>query len=329
MQVEALQVECLRSVQEIERIEPEWTGLWRTCGRSIFESPSWIIPFARWFVAAGRIRCWTVRDGGRLIGILPMFLHGRQLLLLGCGVGDWLGAPMIEGRREEILAGFFREMENCREEWSVCEWQSLGDGSALLGALEPAGWRSEMRMQTVSPSLLLRVSAESCVPPTLWAEICYGRRRAARTGAVRFEIAGPGTLDGMLDILFLLHGERWRDRSGGGVLAAAAVRAFHREAARRLLGRGQLRLITMWIGERPAAVFYGFIHSRTLSYYLGGTDPKLAKVGPGKQIIAHAIDLAIREGVEEFDFLRGAEPYKYLWGAADRAVFTRSLTLAQ
>jgi CelD/BcsL family acetyltransferase involved in cellulose biosynthesis len=322
-------VGCLRSVEEIERIEPEWTGLWRSHGRSIFESPSWIIPFARWFVAAGKLRFWTIREDSRLIGILPMFLHGRQLLLLGCGIGDWLGAPMLEARREEILAEFFREMENCREEWSTCEWQALGGGTPLLCAVEPAGWCSQVRMRTVSPAIALRTSAEDSVPPELWEEISYGRRRAARLGAIRFELAGPGTLDGMLDILFLLHGERWRERGGGGVLAAAAVRAFHREAARRLLGRGHLRLITMWIGQRPAAAFYGFVHSRTLSYYLGGLDPKLAKAGPGKQVIAHAMDLAIGEGVDEFDFLRGSEPYKYPWGATDRPVFTRSLTLAQ
>jgi CelD/BcsL family acetyltransferase involved in cellulose biosynthesis len=35
-------------------------------------------------------------------------------------------------------------------------------------------------------------------------------------------------------------------------------------------------------------------------------------------IVAHAIEQAVREGATTFDFLRGAEDYKYAWGAKDR-----------
>jgi CelD/BcsL family acetyltransferase involved in cellulose biosynthesis len=41
-------------------------------------------------------------------------------------------------------------------------------------------------------------------------------------------------------------------------------------------------------------------------------------LSPGTQIVAHAIEEAVREGAEEFHFLRGGEAYKYAWGAVDR-----------
>ena len=38
----------------------------------------------------------------------------------------------------------------------------------------------------------------------------------------------------------------------------------------------------------------------------------------GKSIAPASPQDAIRAGIREFDFLRGNEPYKYLWGARDR-----------
>jgi CelD/BcsL family acetyltransferase involved in cellulose biosynthesis len=61
-------------------------------------------------------------------------------------------------------------------------------------------------------------------------------------------------------------------------------------------------------------------------FYLSGFDPQWAAFSPGVLLIAHAIEEAIREGQQEFDFLRGNEPYKYLWGAQDSSTWQRTLS---
>jgi CelD/BcsL family acetyltransferase involved in cellulose biosynthesis len=38
-------------------------------------------------------------------------------------------------------------------------------------------------------------------------------------------------------------------------------------------------------------------------------------------LIGEAIAMAAAEGAASFDFLRGAEPYKYRWGAIDQPMF--------
>ena len=65
-------------------------------------------------------------------------------------------------------------------------------------------------------------------------------------------------------------------------------------------------------------MFYGFAHHDTVYYYLSGYDPDLEKISIGNTLVAHAVDEAIRDGAKVFDFLRGAEEYKYAWGAKDR-----------
>ena len=80
------------------------------------------------------------------------------------------------------------------------------------------------------------------------------------------------------------------------------------------------------LNDRTVAIFYGFAHHHTVYYYLGGYDPSLEKLSPGTVIVAHAIEEAVRSGATTFDFLRGAEDYKYAWGAKDRLNKHRRLT---
>lgn len=77
-------------------------------------------------------------------------------------------------------------------------------------------------------------------------------------------------------------------------------------------------MYAMRVNDRVIAIIYGFAHLATVYDYLGGYDPSLEKLSPGTVIVAHAIEQAVRDGAKTFDFLRGAEDYKYAWGATDR-----------
>ena len=85
-----------------------------------------------------------------------------------------------------------------------------------------------------------------------------------------------------------------------------------------MLDAGMLRLYLLRIGGSTAAAYYGFTVNRSAYAYLSGFHPKFAALSPGTQIVAHAIEEAVREGAREFHFLRGGEAYKYAWGAIDR-----------
>ena len=126
-----------------------------------------------------------------------------------------------------------------------------------------------------------------------------------------------------------LHRACWRARGQKGILDSEQLLAFHREAAWNLLSMGALRLYALTFRDQVAAILYGFSHAGRAFYYLGGFDPELAEFSPGTVIIGHAIEQAIEEGAGEFDFLRGREAYKYLWGAKGRLNYRRQFWHAQ
>jgi CelD/BcsL family acetyltransferase involved in cellulose biosynthesis len=83
------------------------------------------------------------------------------------------------------------------------------------------------------------------------------------------------------------------------------------------------------LGGQPAAAFYGYHAGGQTIFYLGGFDPALARFSPGKLVVGYAIEYAlVHDRARAFDFLRGAETYKYLWGAVDQPLYRRTLSLA-
>jgi CelD/BcsL family acetyltransferase involved in cellulose biosynthesis len=153
----------------------------------------------------------------------------------------------------------------------------------------------------------------------------YYRRRAERAGTLRFETAVPDRVLLLLENLVRLHGARWTAKGESGVLADATTGQFHGYASLALAAAGLLRLHALHFNDRIVAVLYGMQAKGRAYYYLSGYDPEFSHLGLGTLIVGHAIDTATQDGAQEFDFLRGAEPYKYRWGAQDRPMECRLL----
>ena len=124
--------------------------------------------------------------------------------------------------------------------------------------------------------------------------------------------------------LCALHEARWRRRGAAGVLADEAVQRFHRAAIRAMWPAGLVRIIGLELEGALTAVVYGFVTQRRMSFYLGAFRPEQASVSPGTLLIAFAIERALAERLEQFDFLRGRESYKYRFGAVDGRCFRRT-----
>jgi CelD/BcsL family acetyltransferase involved in cellulose biosynthesis len=298
----------------------EWRELWDRCPDATpFQRPEWLVPYARHFgveplaVALRRGR----RLAGLVLGQIAQESGERVLRLLGAGVTDHLDVLLEDPADAAELLDALIECARCDR----ADLDDLGATSAVLAWRPAAALRSGF-----SPVLDLAAGAEA-VPQQRRDELKYLRRRAARNWGVRFETASRETLRELMQALFTLHEARWRERGETGVLAHPAVRAFHQEAAAALLDAGLLRLYALRLDGHIAAVHYGFAGHRRASYYLGGFDPALDKLSPGTLVVGHAIEQAIAEGCLEFDFLRGREPYKYRWGARDRARFSVCLQL--
>jgi CelD/BcsL family acetyltransferase involved in cellulose biosynthesis len=320
----AVDTQLITTSEELTATARPWLELWREVADATpFQSPMWLLPWWRHF-GSNDLSVIAIRDGDRLRALAPLYVireDDESLgLFLGTGISDYLDVLVADG-----IAGAPLPLQEI--DCQMWDLQQLRPASQVLHMQLPDGWGDNVEQQ--EPCVLLSIeNAGDELQKFLSTHARKKLRYCKRSLACTFEDANAENLDTFLDALFELHAARWQRRGMPGMLADDVIQRFHREAARAMLEARALRMHAMRSADRIVAVFYGFAHHDTVSYYLSGYDPHLEKYSPGVLIVAHAIENAVREGATTFDFLRGAEEYKYAWGAKDRVNYRRQLTRA-
>ncbi len=303
-------------VETVEIDAAEWAALWERCPQATpFQHPGWIEPWWRHLWGGGKQWWMALRAAGRLVGVAPLFVWGEPPCVspAGAGISDYLDLLIEPEHAREGAACVLEHLARHRDRWEICEFPELRTGFPLPEAM-PAAIVARVEPSSVCPVVRL----PAALSKRLYYNLHRASNRIARAGGV-LETASHDNLDEWLTALFRLHTARWKLRGEPGVLDDARVQTFHREAARRLLEAGLLRLFGLRLDGEPAAVVYGMAAKGRYYSYLGGFDPAHARMSPATVLIGHAMHCAAAEGLAEFDFLREREAFKYEWGAEDRS----------
>jgi CelD/BcsL family acetyltransferase involved in cellulose biosynthesis len=313
---------------ELERLEPEWDALYRqSTSASPFQSPHWLIPWRRHFANEAELRVLTLREHDRLVAILPLFLYGepRRAAPVGAGISDYLDA-LVDEASLTVPAALWHSLWRVAEEVDGVDLHDVPLSSPLLQA--ESAQRVPPEPCSVCPRVVLPPAFRAYLdglPSWLRRNIRQGESRLAKLGNVTWELAVASTFHELLDALFDLHAREWQGRGQPGVFADPRVRAFHHEAGSRLLASGALRLYGLRLDGRLLGVLYA-LHGRRAYQYASGIDPEYGRCNLGTLLIAHAVADAIANGLSEYDFLRGAERYKYAWQAEDDTTLRMTVT---
>ncbi len=331
----------VRQAEELAALEREWRRLASACASAtVFQTYEWNAAWWKHFGRAPgrRLRVVTFRDaGGALVGLAPLmtsFWYAtalRRLSFLGTGTSDYLDLLAAPGWERQVAQSLYEYLVSASG-WQIADFQQLRDGSVFRRYLPGSDSRLTVR----------DVPGEACpylpLPPA-WDALLSGLGKKTRANVGYYDRAlykvydvdiGPvleeSALDGEMTRLFELHGRRWNQRWLPGVFAGRRVQAFHRDAARRLLRQGWLRLFTLRLDGETQASLYCFGYGDRLCYYQGGFEPTLARLSLGTVLTARAMQAAIAEHRQVFDFLRGDEPYKAKWTGSSHANLRRIVT---
>lgn len=318
----------------LEALRPEWEALWRRVpGATPFSSPRWAMPWWRHF-GTGQPRVACHRRGGRLAGLLPLYVleedGSRKLLPIGAGPTDYLDALVEPGLDPAPLLAAALDRAG-RDGVAVCDLIEVPAGGALLGCPAPPGWRGTWQEAGPCPVLTLPASPAcmaEAVPHAMRRTLRLNRNRAARAGGWTVETATARSLPACMAELVRLHQARWTAAGETGTLADPRVLAFHAEAGPMLLEGGVLRLQVLRLGGAVAAAVLALLGPGRILFYLSGYDAARAYESPGTLLVGAMLEEAVREGRREAHFLRGGEAYKYAWGAVDRPNHACRLTPA-
>lgn len=323
-----LRTELIHEEERLFALRDDWWDLWERTDTTPFQSPAWCIPWWQVF-RPGRLCTAVCRAGDRLVGLAALYRESgagpARVLPVGIALGDYL--DILVDPRHPAAGEALLERLQADDEWEVCSLEELQSSAVALRIGTPPGCREQREQQSAAPVLPLPTSLEqlrTVVPASKLRNLRNARRRAQRRGELQIESVDAGGAAQFLETLFGLHRARWNSRGAPGIVSDDLVRRFHRIAIPYFVDRGVARLFQVRIAGTIAAAYYGFCHHGRAYAYLSGFDPSLSFESPGTLVVGHAIETAVTEGCQEFHFLRGQEPYKYLWGATDRWTWRRT-----
>jgi CelD/BcsL family acetyltransferase involved in cellulose biosynthesis len=330
-------IEAIVDGGAFQALEPEWNVLLRASSASnVFLSWEWVSLWWNIYGRGSRLHILTARDAtGALVGIAP--LKRRGLGLFGVGLVDvaefiGTGGEVTPERLDFIVRRGDEPVVTAALAEAVCRDRSLAGIDLRPFAGDSPNLPIVLEVFQRNRRTLLRTQRDSVCPvmalPPTWAEFLSSRSRNYRKKIGEYErrcardfhavvrlSATEAEVARDMSVLIDLHLRRWGRESRA--FQTREYVAFHRQFARRMLQGGHLRLFVLESDSTPLAALYCFALDGRYYYYQAGRDPERSQHRPGLVLLHAAIKHAIEEGIGVFDFLTGAEAYKYTWAAGE------------
>jgi CelD/BcsL family acetyltransferase involved in cellulose biosynthesis len=326
-------VQLITDISGLDAVESAWRDL-ATARGNAFITPEWFRSWLRFYGEKAMPFVIAVsRPDGSLEGVLPLvrIAEGRRRVLrfAGANLGEYFHPACHESDESRVVAVCSQTLQDHRSAWSgailhntdaSAAWpRQLADGKglALLGG--PSDSMPYVALKGVTWEQYLADRSAK-----FRAQLRRLLRRLEADHQVEFRTTtAVEDLERDMTTFFELHGERWRRASR---LLDPCAQAFHRDFASRALKRGWLRLTLLEIDGTAVAAMYAWHIGPRFSYYNGAFDPRWSRCSPGFLLLNRTLRDSIDEGVEEYDLMRGDEPYKRRISSAERRV--RAVMLA-
>jgi CelD/BcsL family acetyltransferase involved in cellulose biosynthesis len=270
-----------------------------------------------------RLHVVAVYRGAELLGIAPWVVcdparvaDPRRIRFLGaehtaCDYLDVLCAAHAE--RTVATALYAHLFGPSAPRWHRLELSGVRADSAFLFHLgecfEKAGKRIEVSAGIYCPTRRLEAGGVlECLTARRQKRLRYEQHALERAGRLTHETrtAHEAELPEALATLAVLYRKRW----GGDRDALRCVETY----ARRAGSASHLRIDLLRLDGHALAGLLQIRRDDALFLYLTAVDREaFPKLSVGNLLIGLALERAAGEGVQLYDFLRGAEDYKLLW----------------
>ncbi len=321
-------------------LKAEWNSLLqRSRFNTVFLTHEWQ---TTWWEHLGEGELWIVAmrrtDTGQLVGIVPLYLvvnqegpwaGKRKFNLVGCvEVSDYLDIIAAKGWEEGVYTALCAWLcSGDAPAWEVLDLCNLPQDSLtyrrFADKLDAAAFQVAITQEDVAPQFSLPLHYDTYLQEQVDKkqrhEIRRKQRRAERETTVRFDFVGPqDNLTAEMDDFAALQRASREDKAE---FMTPEMRRFFTAMAKRMQDAGWLRLCFLSINGEKAAALLSFEYNRRFLLYNSGYDPDAhAQLSPGWVLLAYTIQYAIAVGCQVFDFMQGAEEYKYRFGSEDYAV---------
>ncbi|CAG0936896.1 hypothetical protein TFLX_05793 [Thermoflexales bacterium] len=323
------------------QLQPEWNALLHnSTADTPFLTYEWQKTWSDCLCScAGELHLLTVRDGGALLGLAPLFVVSepnkdgkpqRLLRLIGSvDASDYLDLIAVRGREREVFEALLGTLAQL-DRWDAIDLWNVPEASltrAVLPELIAArGWKLLDEQQVVCPIIRLPAQFDDYVQSLDKKDRHELRRKLRRAEATEgvswYAITGQDhthDLDEAAEAFITLL---MKSRSDKSEFMTDDMRRFFHQMIHATHAGGFLHLAFLEVNGVKAATYLSFDYNQKRLVFNSGLETEgFQSLSAGIVLAARIIDEAIQLGYSEFDFLRGDEEYKYRFGAKDTWIY--------
>ena len=316
-----MRIDCVDDLDQFDELKDEWNTVYMADPHAtIFVSWAWLrgwfeaTPY-EWFVLAVR-----PDSAAPPVAFLALSVDAprHQLQMGGNPWADYTGFVCTPEHQEEAIRTLAVFVQR-QLQWDRFHMRDVYDPrlELFLACFPQKGFHVQRNDGVSCPYIPLPDTWEQYLQDYLGRRTRKNLRRCMRLmddrGEFRVTQAQEDNIERQVDAFLTLYQMRW------GAQPEYALTRF-RSIFRHCFESGSLWLTVLWDGDTPVSAMAGLVDRRkkVFSNYLVGRDDRFAHLSPGDALIGYSIRCAIENGFQVFDFLRGAEHYKFSFGAKER-----------
>jgi len=319
--------------ESFDRLTSYWhdPGLGLKWG-SVFVLPAWLEAWWRTFKPDSELCLTVVCENSAIIGIAPLQRKGNTACFVGspdvCDYQDFVTVP----KREAEFCGALLD-DLARQGVNQIDLKAVRPDSSVVVSLAKIAEKrgSEVHREEADVTVEMDLPAD-------WEEYLAGldkkqrheaRRKLRRLWGedgvqYRCHEVNSQDVDEMTDTflkLFALSREEKAD------FMTAQMEEFFRSLAKAMAEIKLLRYGILEVASQIAAMIMGFDYEGTLYLYNSAYDPRYNSLSVGLLSKVLCIQESIKRGRKKWDFLKGAEKYKYQLGGSEVRLYNYQIAI--
>ena len=330
-------IKVVAESKDFESLAGVWNSLLPKCrdNKSIYLTHEWLSTWWKHFGERKKLNILLIEKGHQVIGIVPLMKTEYRIGLIKFNILETIGSSNCnyvglippENREETIIAllGYLRE--ELVESKLVIRLTLVPEDSVFLHllrrhrALVSNNLVIKEKITTLAPYIALTANWDEYFG-SLSQKKRQNLRRALRSlekaHSVGFQRYTADSLEEGLNKFFDLHQNRWQSVNVKSMFYNPKMKEFYRDIASQFLLRNWLYLSCLTADNEVVSIIYGCIYNEKFYALTSARDIRYSKYSVGHLHYTFLIKDAIKRGLQEFDFLRGDEPYKLYWAKSIR-----------
>lgn len=296
-----------------------------------FILPVWLKAWWSVFGEGSELCLRALYDGDKVIGIAPLRIKDNTALFIGdtdiCDYADFITTP---GREEEIFNTLLDDLS--KKEVNALELKHVRPESMVMQKLVPVAKARGYSVDTAPDAINVEMEL-----PADWEvyleslstkqrhEVRRKMRRLQESGNIEYHyIEDSNDVQVVMDTFFKMFVE---SRSDKAEFLTKQRETFFRAMASNMAGAGLLKLGALALDGKQVAQLICFDYNNCIYLYNSGYDPQYVSLSAGLLSKVFAIKDSIEQGKKRFDFLKGAEAYKYRLGGKEVPLYRCQISI--